>query len=57
MTPSQARALAQTLIDAAALADAEGDEQVDLLPALREADDAARTELQAAIERVDNANI
>lgn len=50
MTPTQARAMAQTLIDAAALADAEGDEHVDMLSALREADDVARAELQAAID-------
>lgn len=50
MTPTQARAIAQMLIDAAAKADESGAEQVDLLSGLREADDAARAELQAAIE-------
>lgn len=50
MSPTQARAIAQTLIDAAALADETGAETVDLLAALHQADDEARAELQAAID-------
>lgn len=50
MSPTQAREFAQTLIDAAALADEAGADTVDLLSALQEADDAARAELQAAID-------
>lgn len=50
MTPTQARAIAQTLIDAAAKADEAGADQIDLLDGLRAADDAARAELQAAID-------
>lgn len=50
MNSTQARAIAQMLIDAAAKADESGAEQVDLLGGLRAADDAARAELQAAID-------
>lgn len=50
MSPAQARALAQSLIDAAAKADETGADEVDLLTGMRQADDAARAELQAAID-------
>lgn len=50
MNSTQARAMAQMLINAAAKADETGDEQVDLITGLRAADDAARAELQAAID-------
>lgn len=49
MTPAQARTLAKLLADAADRADAAGTEQIDLIDDLRAADDAARAELQAAI--------
>ena len=50
MNPTQARAIAQTLNDAADQAEAAGADQIDLLTGLRAADDAARAELQAAID-------
>lgn len=50
MSPTQARAIAQMLIDAAAQADANGSDQVNLIGGLRAADNAARAELQAAID-------
>lgn len=50
MSPTQARAIAQTLIDAADEADRLAVEQVDLLTVLHQADDEARAELQAAID-------
>jgi hypothetical protein len=50
MTPTQARSIAASLIEAADKAEAEGTEHVDLLTDLRAADDAARGELEAAIK-------
>jgi len=50
MTPEQARALARELNAAADAADAAGRAEVDVIVALRAADDKARAELQAAIE-------
>lgn len=50
MTPAQARELAHKLIDAAVAAEASGAQSIDLLDSLRAADDAARAELQAAID-------
>lgn len=50
MSPTQARAIAQTLNDAADEAEANGNDDINLLEGLRSADDAARAELQAAID-------
>lgn len=50
MTATQARAIAQSLLDAADIADEQELEEVDLLSTLQQADDTARAELQAAID-------
>jgi hypothetical protein len=50
MTPNQAREIAATLTAAADRAEANGLDQVDIITDLREADDAARAELEAAIK-------
>lgn len=50
MTPTQARDIAQKLIDAAAAADEAGAVEINLLDAFVAADDAARAELIASIE-------
>lgn len=56
MTPAQARALAHTLIEAAAEADSNEAEQVDLLTVLQQADNEARAELDAAIRAAEAGN-
>lgn len=50
MTPTQARTLAKLLTDAADKAELDGVEQVDLMSGLLASDDAARAELEAAIQ-------
>jgi hypothetical protein len=54
MSPQQARDIAQLLIAAADKAEAEALDQVDILPDLRAMDDAARAELEAAINAAES---
>lgn len=52
MTITEARTLAAALSTAADAAEIRGDSQVSLIDELRSVDDAARAELQAAIDAV-----
>lgn len=52
MSPATARALAQTLISAADIADAAGHSEIDLVAQLALADDVARDDLQSALDEI-----